>query len=280
MGAGPGTAEPGKVLASRARARSTGPLRFHTDRCDVVAPALRPQRHRPAASASWSASRPSATRCSAPAGPARAAVPGLLPDAPGRGGRRERRAIYAMPVFAMRDGRFTSQYSRTFVEAAQKLPGVPRLTAAQDEALDLLAEVARGALLRDGARAGRHPAPQQPRHLSRAHRLRRTTSGGRDRLLLRLWLAMPNSRALPAGLRGALGQHGPGAVRGGTPQADGRRSLARRRGGCARGSGAGLNEDHGMAMGLFASGLGDASDLDPAGSGARPRRRAAARLRG
>ena len=29
--------EPGKVVSSRARARSTGPLRFHTDRCDVIA---------------------------------------------------------------------------------------------------------------------------------------------------------------------------------------------------------------------------------------------------
>ena len=30
-------AKPGKVVSSRARARSTGPLRWHTDRCDVIA---------------------------------------------------------------------------------------------------------------------------------------------------------------------------------------------------------------------------------------------------
>ena len=41
----------------------------------------------------------------------------------------------------MHRGKFTTQYSRTFVEAAQKLPGVPPLTAAQEEALDLHAEV-------------------------------------------------------------------------------------------------------------------------------------------
>ena len=29
--------EPGKIVSSRARARSTGPLRWHTDRCDVIA---------------------------------------------------------------------------------------------------------------------------------------------------------------------------------------------------------------------------------------------------
>jgi hypothetical protein len=42
---------------------------------------------------------------------------------------------YPMPIFGMRDGRFTSQYSTTFVENAQHIPGVPKLTAAQDEAL-------------------------------------------------------------------------------------------------------------------------------------------------
>jgi len=42
------------------------------------------------------------------------------------------------PIFAMREGKFTTQYSRTFVEAAQKIATIPRITPAQDEALDLL----------------------------------------------------------------------------------------------------------------------------------------------
>src|SRR5204863_246190 len=54
------------------------------------------------------------------------------------GGERE---VYALPIFAEHAGKFTTQYSRTFVEAAQKLPDVPRLSAAQDEALDLHAAV-------------------------------------------------------------------------------------------------------------------------------------------
>ena len=41
----------------------------------------------------------------------------------------------------MHEGKFTTQYSRTFVEAAQKIAKIPRLTPAQDEALDLLARV-------------------------------------------------------------------------------------------------------------------------------------------
>jgi hypothetical protein len=47
--------------------------------------------------------------------------------------------VYMLPVFGVRDGRFTSHYSRTYIEAAQKVPGVPRLTPAQEAAMDLLA---------------------------------------------------------------------------------------------------------------------------------------------
>src|SRR3546814_17721226 len=52
------------------------------------------------------------------------------------------RMVYAMPVFGFRDGRFCTQYSRTFVEEAQRIEGVPKMTAAMDEALDMLAAVA------------------------------------------------------------------------------------------------------------------------------------------
>lgn len=41
---------------------------------------------------------------------------------------------------------------------------------------------------------------------------------GRDRLLYRLWLAMPNSRPLPAGFEVLWGRTAPGAVRGGIAQ--------------------------------------------------------------
>src|SRR3546814_20778192 len=47
-----------------------------------------------------------------------------------------------MPVIDFRDGRFCTQYSRTFVEEAQRSEGVPKMTAAMDEALDMLAAVA------------------------------------------------------------------------------------------------------------------------------------------
>jgi len=50
---------------------------------------------------------------------------------------------YCLPVFGMRAGRFTSHYFTHLTStAAQRLPQVPKLTPAQNEALDLLAVIA------------------------------------------------------------------------------------------------------------------------------------------
>jgi hypothetical protein len=45
------------------------------------------------------------------------------------------------------------------------------------------------------------------------------TRPGHDRFLMRLWLSMPNSRALPAGFEALWGSIEPGAPRGGIAQA-------------------------------------------------------------
>ncbi|MBV8341061.1 MAG: hypothetical protein JO173_01660, partial [Gammaproteobacteria bacterium] len=58
--------------------------------------------------------------------------------------------VYALPVFGAREGRFTSHFSLTYIEAAQKVPGVKRLTPAQAEAIDLLMALA-GELASHGA---------------------------------------------------------------------------------------------------------------------------------
>jgi hypothetical protein len=47
---------------------------------------------------------------------------------------------------------------------------------------------------------------------------------GQDRLLFRLWLSVPNSRALPEGFDVLWGSIEPGAIRGGAEQQDQRRS--------------------------------------------------------
>lgn len=226
MGAGPTTPEPGKVLASRARARSTGPLRFHTDRCDVIA--LLAARNSKAGGVSKLASivtihnemlrrRPDLLE--------------LLFQPYWHRRQDEVEAALlgrhvALPVFGMVDGKLTSQYSRTFVEQAQEDPAVPRLTAAQNEALDLLAGIAEETCLHS-------PFVQGDIQLLNNHVIYhgRTAyeddaTAGQSRLLLRLWLAVPNSRRLPAGFETQWGDVAPGALRGGTLQADGRRAPA------------------------------------------------------
>jgi len=118
----------------------------------------------------------------------------------------------------MRDGRFTSQYSRTFVEAAQRLPGVPPLTAAQNEALDLLAEVAEEQCFQMALEPG--DIQLLNNHVIYHGRTAYQDQDGadRDRLLYRLWLSMPNSRALPPGFEVLWGSIEPGAPRGGIEQ--------------------------------------------------------------
>ncbi len=210
-------ARAGEPRTSRNKARSAGPLRFHTDRADVVTLLC----VRPAARGGLSkvASAPAVSN----------AILARRPDlhallcAPyhhcreGEAGGRQR--TYAMPIFGMRDGRFTSQYSRTFVENAQGLPGVPPLTPAQLEALDLWADVCEELCYQMELRAG--DVQLLNNHV--VYHARTTYEDdprpGHDRFLMRLWLSMPNSRALPAGFEVLWGAIEAGALRGGIDQA-------------------------------------------------------------
>src|SRR5262245_7483021 len=211
----PGVARaPGLGPTSRYKARSSGPLRFHTDRTDVVAllcvrNARAGGRSRVASSAAVSnailARRPD--------------LHALLCQPYHRSRQGEEvggeRAVYALPVFAARDGAFTSQYSRTFVEAAQLLPGVPQLTPDQDAALDLLAEVAQELCLEHAFEPGdiqllNSHVTYHARTAYEDHPER-----DRDRLLLRLWLSPPASRRLPDGFDVLWGSTEPGVPRGG-----------------------------------------------------------------
>jgi hypothetical protein len=207
----------GEGQTSRAKARSSGPLRWHTDRCDVVGllcvrAARRGGRSRvvsvPAVSNAIRERRPDlhALLC-ADYHRSRQGE-----EAGGEG------SCYALPIFAMRDGKFTTQYSRTFVEAAQKIAGIPRLTAAQDEALDLLAAVCD----EYGSEMALEPGDIQLLNNHVVYHGRTAyedaPEAGRDRLLMRLWLAPPNSRPLPEGFEALWGTTRGGAVRGGIAQ--------------------------------------------------------------
>jgi hypothetical protein len=214
----------GRVKSSRARSRSTGPLRFHTDRCDVIA--LLCARNAKTGGVSKLASSVTIFNEILKRRPDLIEV--MLRDFwrcrpededGGPGGR-----IFALPIFGIRDGKLTSQYSRTFVEQAQEFPEVPRLTPAQIEAMDLLAEIAEEVCVH---------APFAPGDLQLLNNhvvyhgrtaYEDDAAAAQDRLLFRLWLSMPNSRALPEGFDSFWGNVESGAVRGGAEQTNRQRS--------------------------------------------------------
>jgi hypothetical protein len=209
----------GEPRTSRNKARSAGPLRFHTDRVDVVTLLC----VRPAAKGGLS----KVVSTAAVYNTILARRPDLhaLLCAPyyhvreGEAGGKQQ--FYPMPVFGVREGKLTSQYSRTFVENAQGVPGVPPLTDAQNAALDLWAEVCEELCYGMEMQAG----DLQLLNNHAVYHARSTYEDdpvpGRDRFLMRLWLSMPNSRRLPDGFEALWGSTGPGALRGGIAQTAG-----------------------------------------------------------
>ncbi len=125
-------------LSSRARIQTTGPLRFHTDRIDVVTLLCADQSISGGLSQIVSAitihytmleRRPDLLET-------------LFEDLPrSRLGEESGggSAHYMLPVFAMQDGHFATHYSRAYVETGQKVDSVPRVSEVQWEALDLTA---------------------------------------------------------------------------------------------------------------------------------------------
>src|SRR3546814_47578 len=202
------------ALTSTQKAQSNGPLRFHTDRADVLGLLCVRQAGSGGESkvASGVTVRNEILR-------RRPDLHALLCQPYWRTRETQDmgagRMVYAMPVFGFRDGRFCTQYSRTFVEEAQRIEGVPKMTAAMDEALDMLAAVAEQTChvfrLSPGDMVfynnlvvyhGRTPFTDDP--AARA-----------DRLLYRLWFAPANTRPLPESYRETWGSIEPGAHRGG-----------------------------------------------------------------
>ena len=205
-------------MSSRARARSTGPLRWHTDRCDVIA--LLCVRNAKAGGISKLTSivtiyneilrrRPDllALLCQDYWRARPADEDGMAPT-----------RAFALPVFGVQDGKLTCQYSRTYVEQAQEFADVPRITAAQNEALDLLAEVAEEVCLHSPFVPGDIQLLNNHVIFHGRTAYEDDSASQQERLLFRLWLSMPNSRRLPRGFETFWGSIEPGALRGGVAQ--------------------------------------------------------------
>src|SRR5205814_1500278 len=184
--------------SSRSKARSSGPLRFHTDRCDVVSLLCVRKARAGGLSRIVSAASVSNTILARRPDLHAALYQDYWRSRQGEEAGGEHKT-FAMPVFAVHDGKLTTQYSRTFVEAAQKLPGVPRLSPAQEEALNLHAAVCEELAFTMELQPG--DLQLLNNHVIYHSRTAYEDDDGpdRDRLLLRLWLAPPNSRALQPG---------------------------------------------------------------------------------
>jgi hypothetical protein len=212
-----GSGGSGRVLSSYARTLSNGPLRFHTDRCDVVG-LLCAQQAR-AGGISKLASSVAVHNEMIRRRPDLAAV--LYADVHrSRFGEEADRhdVVYRLPVFGVRDGKFTSHYSLTFIEVAQMVPGVPSLTAAQREAIELLMTLADELSFAMRFEPGDMQLVNNHVIYHARTAFEDDAGGGRVRLLYRLWLSMPNSRALPPGHEVLWGSVEPGALRGGINQ--------------------------------------------------------------
>jgi hypothetical protein len=201
--------------------RTGGALRFHTDRCDVVA--LLCCRQSEGGGDSLIVSTPAIHNAMLER------APDLLellfepwPISRQQEQRPGEAPWYENTVFALHQGRFTSQFSRSFIESAQRFEAAPRLTEAQWAALDLLAKLS----LELALRTRMEPGDIQLLNNHVTHHARtELVDPERRRLVYRLWLSLPNSRELPAGAAVLWGNVGAGMVRGGVVAAAGYRSI-------------------------------------------------------
>lgn len=185
-------------LSSYARTLTNGGLRFHTDRTDVVG--LLCVRQARAGGVSTLASTPAIHNAIL------AHRPDLLDELfhdywRSRFGEEgtTKETAYPLPIFGLRDGRFTSHYSLTFIEAAQMAPGVPKLNDKQKEAIDALMATAQELCFEMTLEPGDLQLINS--HVTYHGRtpFEDDFAAGMSRLLLRIWLTMPNNRPLPAG---------------------------------------------------------------------------------
>lgn len=201
-------------LSSRARVHSTGQLRFHNDRADVVA--LLCVARAKQGGESRIASTPHIHNEMLRRRPDLLEL--LFEDYyRSRLGEEfgDNAAWYPIPVFAQRDGRFTCHYSRTFIEAAQMNDAVPKMRPEQWQAIELMAEIAEESAFTT------HQEPGEIQLLNNHVTFHARTAyedhrePERRRLLHRLWLSMPNSRPLPQSFEVLFRDIRPGALRGG-----------------------------------------------------------------
>jgi hypothetical protein len=206
----------GALISARTVARSTGALRFHTDKCDLLSLLCASNAIEGGVSkvvSSVTIHNEMARR-----------RPDLLREffqpfwrmrpSDEEGDRPDR--VFPMPVFARAaNGGFTSQYSRTYINQAQEVADVPRLTEAQNAAMDLLHEIGEEVCLFAPFELGDMQFLTQHVTYHGRTAFRNDAASGASRVLLRIWLSTAFSRMLPDGHAVQWGDTRPGALRGG-----------------------------------------------------------------
>ena len=209
----------GVFLSSRARTASPALLRFHTDRADVVALLCVGQAKSGGASRVASSVAVHNELLSRRPDLAKLLYQPIWRSQLGEeeGGAK---GSYALPVFGIREGKFTSHYSRTYIEAADLLPETPNMTAAQWEAVDLLHGIAEELCVEMRLEPGDMQFLNNHVTYHARSAYEDDPGSGRVRLLLRVWLCVDGNRALPFdhatlwgdvdadGLRGGIAQAG------------------------------------------------------------------------
>jgi|APSaa5957512535_1039671.scaffolds.fasta_scaffold01334_18 hypothetical protein len=204
--------------SSKARTLANGALRFHTDRTDVVALFCIGQAKK--GGISKIAASPSLYNHILERRPDLHAVlcepyfRARLGEE--KGGEND---YYALPVFGLKDGFFTSHYSRTYIEAADEMPQLPSITPVQWEALDYLNQVAEEICFEMTFAPGDMQFINN--HIiyhARTAFEDEAAGTAKSRCLHRLWLSMANSRPLPDDHKILWQQIEAGALRGGIMQ--------------------------------------------------------------
>jgi hypothetical protein len=110
-----------------------------------------------------------------------------------------KKPYFEIPVYNFHQGYLSVLYARRYIEAAQRLDGVPELTPRQREALDLFDQLANDPAI--NLRMAFQPGDMQLVH---NHTMLHDRTDYEDwaepekkRHLLRLWLAVPGARPLP-----------------------------------------------------------------------------------
>lgn len=126
-------------------------------------------------------------------------------------------AYYGQPLFDTADGRTFSKWNRNRVQSAQKIEGVPELSARQRETMEALDEI----LQRPGVMFTMYVEPGDLQIMNNNVVLHSRTEfvdfeePEKQRLLCRLWLSPPDAVRLPDTWRPFYRSVEPGAVRGG-----------------------------------------------------------------